>query len=71
VARSLPCCLPQSGGRTVRLSCGWASPEALTIQLASARAQLQASQMRLHRSQVLTAKIGNGKTESETFLATI
>jgi len=46
------------------------SPEALEQQLASARVQLQSGQMRLNRSRLLTAKIGNGKTESETFLAT-
>lgn len=47
-----------------------ASPEALNQQLASARVQLQASQMRLNRSRVLTANIDKGRTESETFLAT-
>jgi type IV pilus assembly protein PilO len=46
------------------------SPEALEQQLASARVQLQSGQMRLNRSRLLTAKIGNGKTESENFLAT-
>jgi type IV pilus assembly protein PilO len=46
------------------------SPEALVQQLATARAQLQAGQMRLNRSRLLTANIGRGKTESDTFLAT-
>lgn len=45
------------------------SPEGLRKQLASARTQLRASQMRLNGSRVLTAKIGRGKTESESFLA--
>lgn len=47
-----------------------ASPEALNRQLAAARVQLQASQMRLNRSRLLTSNIDRGRTESETFLAT-
>jgi Tfp pilus assembly protein PilO len=46
------------------------SPEGLRQQLATARRQLQSSQTRLNSSRVLTAKIGRGKAESESFIAT-
>jgi Tfp pilus assembly protein PilO len=46
------------------------SPEALNQQLVDARAQLQAGQIRLKRSRLLTANIDKGKAESESFLAT-
>jgi type IV pilus assembly protein PilO len=44
------------------------SPEALNQALVSAEARLQADQARLTRSRMLTANIGRGKTESDTFL---
>lgn len=46
------------------------SPEALNQALVVAGAKLQADQVRLNRSQLLTANIGKGKNESDTFLAT-
>src|SRR5689334_22869914 len=46
------------------------SPEALNQALVSANARLQAAQSRLVRSRLLTANIGRGKTESDTFLTT-
>lgn len=46
------------------------SPDAVKQQLASARAQLQASQNKLKRSRLLTANIDKGKSQSENFLAT-
>jgi Tfp pilus assembly protein PilO len=45
------------------------SPEALNQALVVANARLQAAQSRLVRSRLLTANIGRGKTESDTFLA--
>jgi hypothetical protein len=45
------------------------SPEALSQALVAANARLQADQARLNRSRFLTANIGRGKTESDTFLA--
>jgi len=46
------------------------SPETLDMQLTVARSQLQAEQLRLKRSRLLTANIERGKAESQTFLAT-
>jgi type IV pilus assembly protein PilO len=45
------------------------SPEVLNRALVAAEARLQADQARLTRSRVLTANIGRGKAESDTFLA--
>ena len=46
-----------------------ASPEALNQSLLAANARLQADQARFTRSRLLTANIGKGKAESDTFLA--
>jgi hypothetical protein len=46
------------------------SPAALNQQLAAAQSQLQAGQLKLKRSRLLTANIDKGKAESENFLAT-
>jgi Tfp pilus assembly protein PilO len=45
------------------------SPEALNQSLIVANARLQADQAKLTRSRLLTANIGKGKAESDTFLA--
>lgn len=45
------------------------SPEVLNQALVAAEARLQADQARLTRSRMLTANIGRGKAESDTFLA--
>jgi Tfp pilus assembly protein PilO len=45
------------------------SPQALNQQLSAAQSQLQAEQLRLKRSRLLTANIDKGKAESENFLA--
>jgi type IV pilus assembly protein PilO len=47
-----------------------ASPQALNQSLGAANARLQADQGRLTRGRVLSANIGKGKGESDTFLAT-
>jgi Tfp pilus assembly protein PilO len=44
------------------------SPEVLDQALLAAEARLQADQARLTRSRMLTANIGRGKAESDTFL---
>lgn len=46
------------------------SPAVLKQQLAITRTQLQAEQVRLKRSRLLTANIDKGKSESEHFLTT-
>jgi type IV pilus assembly protein PilO len=45
------------------------SPEALNRQFNAATTRLQAEQMKLNRSRLLTSNIDKGRTESETFLA--
>jgi Tfp pilus assembly protein PilO len=45
------------------------SPQSLEQDLLSANARLHAEQARLQRSRLLTANVGKGKTEGETFLA--
>jgi Tfp pilus assembly protein PilO len=45
------------------------SPQALNQQFNAATTRLQAEQMKLNRSRLLTANIDKGRTESETFLA--
>ncbi len=46
------------------------SPQALNDALVSASTRLQAERARLDRSRKLTANIGRGKSESDTFLTT-
>lgn len=45
------------------------SPQALEAQLVNANASLNAAQAKLARSRVLSANIGRGKSEGDTFLA--
>lgn len=45
------------------------SPEALDRELIAAQARLQAQQLKLNRSRLLTANVGKGKSQIDAFLA--
>ena len=46
------------------------SPEAINAELLAASSRLQADQTRLNRSRLLTTNIDEGRSQSDTFLAT-